>query len=89
MFHQIFFSPQVKRCVVITYKHGTYELPHEMPNADASIPSPKPSIPMQFANMPPPPHPPPPTNAIPLTSSPPHKNNMRKVSHHKTIDSLR
>ena len=32
MFHQIFFSPQVKRCVVITYKHGTYEFPHEMPN---------------------------------------------------------
>ena len=60
MFHQIFFSPQVKRCVVITYKHGTYELPHEMPNADASIPSQKPSIPMQFANMPPPPPLPPP-----------------------------
>ena len=22
MFHQIFFSPQVNRCTIITYKHG-------------------------------------------------------------------
>ena len=29
MFYQIFLSPQVKRCVIITYKHGVYELPHE------------------------------------------------------------
>ena len=28
MFSQILFSPQVKRCVIITYKHGTYELLH-------------------------------------------------------------
>ena len=26
MFHQIFLSPQVKRCVIITYKYGIYEL---------------------------------------------------------------
>ena len=26
------FSPQVKRCAIITYKHGMYELPHELPN---------------------------------------------------------
>ena len=32
MFYQIFLSPQVKRCVIITYKHGMYELPHELPN---------------------------------------------------------
>ena len=30
MFHQIFLSPQVKRCAIITYKHGIYELPHEL-----------------------------------------------------------
>ena len=32
MFYQIFLSPQVKRCVIITYKHGIYELPYEWPN---------------------------------------------------------
>ena len=32
MFYQIFLSPQVKRWVIITYKHGIYELPHELPN---------------------------------------------------------
>ena len=32
MFYQIFFSPQVKRCAIITYKYGIYELPHELPN---------------------------------------------------------
>ena len=32
MFYQIFLSPQVKRCAIITYEHGTYELPHELPN---------------------------------------------------------
>ena len=32
MFYQIFFSPQVKRCAIITYEHGIYELPHELPN---------------------------------------------------------
>ena len=31
MFCQIFLSPQVKRCAIITYKHGIYELPHELP----------------------------------------------------------
>ena len=29
MFYQTFLSPQVKRYVIITYKHGIYELPHE------------------------------------------------------------
>ena len=29
MFYQI--SPEVKRCAPITYKHGIYELPHELP----------------------------------------------------------
>ena len=28
----IFLSTQVKRCVIITYKHGIYEFPHELPN---------------------------------------------------------
>ena len=32
MFYQIFLLPQVKRCAIITYKHGIYELPHELPN---------------------------------------------------------
>ena len=32
MFYQIFFSPQAKRCAIVTYKHGIYELPHELPN---------------------------------------------------------
>ena len=31
MFHQIFLSPKVKRCAIITYKHGMYELPHKLP----------------------------------------------------------
>ena len=29
MFYQILLSPQVKQCAVITYKHGTNDLPHE------------------------------------------------------------
>ena len=33
MFYQIFLSPQVTRCVIITYKHGIYELSNELPNA--------------------------------------------------------
>ena len=32
MFDQIFFSPEVKRSVIISMKHGIYELPHELPN---------------------------------------------------------
>ena len=32
MFYQIFLSPQMKRWAIITYKHGIYELPHELPN---------------------------------------------------------
>ena len=32
MFYEIFLSPQVKQCVIITYKNGTYELPDELPN---------------------------------------------------------
>ena len=32
MFYQIFFSPQVKRWAIITYKHDVYELPDELPN---------------------------------------------------------
>ena len=32
MFYQIFLSPQVKRWSIITYNHGIYELPHELPN---------------------------------------------------------
>ena len=31
MFYQIFLSPQVKRYAIITYKHGIYELPYELP----------------------------------------------------------
>ena len=32
MIYQIFLSPQLKRCAIITYKHEIYELPHELPN---------------------------------------------------------
>ena len=32
MFYQIFLSPQVRRWAIITYKHGKYELPLELPN---------------------------------------------------------
>ena len=32
MFHQIFLSPQVKRIMIISNKHGIYELPHELLN---------------------------------------------------------
>ena len=32
MFYQIFFSPQVKRSAIITYKHGIYGLHHELLN---------------------------------------------------------
>ena len=30
--YQIFFSPHVKRTVIIRNKHGIYELLHELPN---------------------------------------------------------
>ena len=32
MFYQILFSRKVKRYAIITYKHGIYELPNELPN---------------------------------------------------------
>ena len=32
MLYQILFSQQVKRSVIISNKHGIYELPHELPN---------------------------------------------------------
>ena len=32
MFYKIFLSPQVKRWAITTYKHGTFGLPHELPN---------------------------------------------------------
>ena len=31
MLYKIFLSSQVKRWAIITYKHGIYELPHELP----------------------------------------------------------
>ena len=30
MIYHTFLSPNVKRCANITYKHGIYELPHEL-----------------------------------------------------------
>ena len=41
MFSQIFYSPEVKRCAIVTYKHGMYELykrgiyelAHELPKS--------------------------------------------------------
>ena len=32
MFHQILPSPQVKRWEIISFKHGTNDLPHELMN---------------------------------------------------------
>ena len=32
MFYQTFLSPPVKRCAIITYNHGIYELPYELLN---------------------------------------------------------
>ena len=32
MSYQILLSPQVERWAIITYKHGIYKLPHELPN---------------------------------------------------------
>ena len=32
MFYQIFLSPQVKQIMIISNKHGIYELPQELPN---------------------------------------------------------
>ena len=31
MFYQFFFSPQVKRCVIISNTHGIYEKRQELP----------------------------------------------------------
>ena len=32
MIDQIFLSPLVKRWAIIPYKHGIYQLPHELTN---------------------------------------------------------
>ena len=32
MFYQIFVSPQVKKIVIISNRHGTNELLHKLPN---------------------------------------------------------
>ena len=32
MLYRIFLSPQVKRCAILSYKHGIYSLPHELSN---------------------------------------------------------
>ena len=32
MFYQVFLSPQVKLCAIVTYKHGIYELHFDFPN---------------------------------------------------------
>ena len=32
MFYKISLSPLVKQCLIITYKHGIYKLPHKLPN---------------------------------------------------------
>ena len=38
MFYQIFLSSQVKRCAIITYKHGIYELPKRLKTCAFSPP---------------------------------------------------
>ena len=37
MFYQVFLSPQVKQCVIISNKHGVYELLHELPHDSEGI----------------------------------------------------
>ena len=37
MFNKIFVSPQAKRIVIISNKHGIYELPYELPNKLGNI----------------------------------------------------
>ena len=32
MFYQIILSPKAKKCAIITYKHGIYELSLGLPN---------------------------------------------------------
>ena len=32
MFYQIFLSPQVKLCAIVTHKYGMNEFPHELLN---------------------------------------------------------
>ena len=32
MFEQVFLSPQVKRCMIITYRHGMYKFSRELPH---------------------------------------------------------
>ena len=32
MFYKVVLSPQVKPIAIITYKHGIYKLPNELPN---------------------------------------------------------
>ena len=32
MFYQIFLPAQKKRSVIVSNKHGIYELPHDLPN---------------------------------------------------------
>ena len=49
MFYQTFLSPQVKRWVIITYKHGIYKFPHNLPNELTSQnDSPAPSLPAKL-----------------------------------------
>ena len=37
MFYQIFFSQQMKRCAIITHKHGIYELPNKLVAEDLRL----------------------------------------------------
>ena len=32
IYYEIFLPLRVKQCEIITYKHGIYELPHELSN---------------------------------------------------------
>ena len=32
MCYEVILSPKLKRWAITTYKHGIYELPHELPN---------------------------------------------------------
>ena len=69
MFYQIFLSPQVKRCPIITYKHGTYELQNDSTLKKLGNIT-------KLSNDSPAPSPPPKTKAPPtLEENPPQKRN--------------
>ena len=51
MFYQSLLSPQVKRCAIITYKHGIYKFPNDLRLSLVSISQPSAQSPCQIENF--------------------------------------